>query len=411
MCQRTLTTIRRAASALVGITFHGRTALRTASVFALAALLLTMAPSAVALQLLLPRFTVDFTRLICVKETDDCLACFNSQDEPYVFFVVGNLVTGELVVKRTSVFSDVDTGESRDQTVRLWGPTGVATTFPNNNPDNLVILVLPMEHDDCDVNKLQAKLQSSLSSRFLTLRAQLGGITRSQLVTSLITTMAIQQQCSSTTTFGTRDLPLGNPLELRITASDVLSGTAVLKTLNFDDRSGGSEGFYQTVFRVQSSILTFQSVGTFELTPSAATFTRREDKRLGYEFTWTVPQGEVWRDLQTLDLRIGDEEDPLLWVRFTEADGSLALIDPATGEVDRSGSPDTHRRLQTRNATVHLAESQVVGSGPTGDSVTLELSLSFKPKAAGRTYPVEVRAVDDDGNEHDFEPAGTLTVE
>jgi hypothetical protein len=100
-----------------------------------------------------------------------------------------------------------------------------------------------------------------------------------------------------------------------------------------------------------------------------------------------------------------------LWVRFTDADGSLALIDPATGEVDRSGSPDTHGRLQTPNATVYMAESLVEGSGPTGQSVTLGLSLSFKPSAAGRTYPVEVRAVDDADNEHDFEPAGTLTVE
>jgi hypothetical protein len=385
-------------------TFHGRTALRITSVFAAAALL-TMASSAADFQFSSARFTIDFTGLTCVSTTREI-----SSDEPYVFLVVGNLVTGELVVKRTIVFGDVDTGESRAQTVRLWGPSGVASAFPGGNPDNLVILVSPGEHDDCDVERIHSRLQSSLQSRFLTLRAQLGGITRDTLVTQLATTMAIQQQCTVGCLFCDPDLAIARPQELRITARDLSNTGTVIKTLNHDGRDTGT-GFYTTFFKLQGSLLTFQSVGTWELTPSAATFAVRTDHRMGYEFTWTVPEGQVWRDLQTMDLRIGDEEDPLLWVRFNEADGSLAVIDAATGEVDHRGRPDTRRRLHTSKATVYLAESLVQGSGPTGNSVTLGLSLSFKRSAAGRTYPVEVRAVDDENNEHDFEPAGTLTIE
>src|SRR5207247_7527470 len=62
-------------------------------------------------------------------------------------------------------------------------------------------------------------------------------------------------------------------------------------------------------------------------------------------------------------------------------------------------------------ATVHLAETSVVGSGPKGPSVTLNLALSFKPQAAGRSYVVEVAATDDLGNQQGFAPAGSLTIE
>jgi hypothetical protein len=238
-------------------TFHGRTARRITNVFAAAALLLTMAFSAHAQLLSIPtttssKFTIDFTGLICDSTTKEV-----TSDEPYVFLVVGNLVTGQLVVSRTGEFGDVDTGESRAQTVRIWGPTGVASAFPNGNPENLVILVAPMEHDDCDVQSLHAKLQSSLQSRFLTLRAQLGGITRASLVTQLATTMAIQQQCSVGCLFCDRDQPIGRPEELHITSRNVSNTGTVVMTLNHDGRDTGN-GFYRTVFRVQGSTLTLQ---------------------------------------------------------------------------------------------------------------------------------------------------------
>jgi len=389
------------------LTTFRRTALRTAGILTVVViLLLTTMPSAVAQIFLSPKFTIDFTRLTCVSGTSESFS-----DEPYVLIAVGDLATGALFVKRTSVFGDVDQGESRDQTLRLWGPAGVAATLPLNNPDKLVILVGPMEHDDCNAESLRAKVEGSLRSRFLTLRSQ--GITRSSLVTQLTTTMAIQQQCSGDGIFSSRDMPIGRPKELRITAADVSaanSGATVVKTLSHDDRGGGSDGFYRTVFRVRSSQQTFDSVGTFELASAEAHFSVVRSPRQSYEFTWTVPAGQVWSDLDALDLRIGDEHDPVLWVRFNEADGTLALINPATGEVDPSGIADSQGRLQTPKAIVYLQESGVGSSGPTGQSVTLSLSLSFKPVVAGRAYLVEVRAVDDAGNEHDFEPAGTLTV-
>jgi hypothetical protein len=70
--------------------------------------------------------------------------------------------------------------------------------------------------------------------------------------------------------------------------------------------------------------------------------------------------------------------------------------------------------LQTPQSTLHLAESSVVASGPTSPTVTLNLALSFKPQAAGRTFVVEVAATDKDNEgvlPDFFEQVGTLTVE
>lgn len=82
-----------------------------------------------------------------------------------------------------------------------------------------------------------------------------------------------------------------------------------------------------------------------------------------------------------------------------------------TGKEGKGGKAGDNRKLQSKGATLYLADSSVVGSGPTGPSVTLNLALGFKPKAAGRTYAVEVLAADDTGQAHGFELAGSLTVD
>ena len=58
---------------------------------------------------------------------------------------------------------------------------------------------------------------------------------------------------------------------------------------------------------------------------------------------------------------------------------------------------------------MNVHDSSVQGSGPTGPSVTLTLDTSFKHRAAGRSYLVEVLATDSAGHEQ-IEAAGTLTV-
>jgi hypothetical protein len=155
-------------------------------------------------------------------------------------------------------------------------------------------------------------------------------------------------------------------------------------------------------------------VGHFELAPVAAIVRVREP--LNYELTWTVPEPLTWHDLQALQVRIRGNAGTVLWLRWDEASNTFAVFNEETGEFGhavRAGSP---RRLETRHATLDVAQSSVaavesvLGSGATSPSILLKLALSFKPSAIGGPYRVEVAAANDLGNEDPFMQAGTLTV-
>ena len=159
---------------------------------------------------------------------------------------------------------------------------------------------------------------------------------------------------------------------------------------------------------VVERIIAYDSTGSFELTPNDLEVAVHEQAL--YTFTWAVPEPLNWHDLKSIELRIHDDIETILWLRFDEATNTLSLVDENTGRSKKSFAPGSQNRLQTPEATLYLADSSVVGSGPTGPNVTLKLPLSFKPSAAGRTFKVEVRASDDEGNEPDFEQAGTLSI-
>jgi len=150
------------------------------------------------------------------------------------------------------------------------------------------------------------------------------------------------------------------------------------------------------------------NTGSFDLAPTDATVAVHD--RLDYAFSWTVPDPLNWHDLQLLELRIVDDEGTALWVGFDEAGNTFSLFDEAKGEFGTGAAPGSNILLETPQATLYLDETSVVASSPTAPTVTLNLSLSFNPLAAGRLFLVEVTASDDQGNKPDFEQAGTLTV-
>jgi hypothetical protein len=150
-------------------------------------------------------------------------------------------------------------------------------------------------------------------------------------------------------------------------------------------------------------------LGTFALTaPSAVEPGKQHTLRL----SWDHPVR--WRDLDTVELRIRDEEEAVLWVRahFDDATNTndLSISRGAAGHFGPAVTLPSHIRWPTPFATLHLGESAVEGSGPTGPTVTVTFSVSFTLRAAGRTYLVEVQATDDTGHVQSFEPAGTVTV-
>jgi hypothetical protein len=134
-------------------------------------------------------------------------------------------------------------------------------------------------------------------------------------------------------------------------------------------------------------------------------------EHVNYNFGWTVP-GPSWRVLDNLQLRISDEQGVALWVYFQQVAGSpgtFSLVHPQTGTLGPAFAPGSPNRLETDAAVLHLASSFV--DGPPGSQVGLTLDVSFKPRAAGRTYQVEVLAVDSAGQQQDFIVAGLLTIQ
>lgn len=155
-------------------------------------------------------------------------------------------------------------------------------------------------------------------------------------------------------------------------------------------------------------------VGDFELdTPEVSTDVHA---RVRYGITWTLPDPLNWHDLESLHLRILDDDGTILWLLWDEATNTFSVLNEATGRFGRAAAPGRPLRLQTPHATVYLAESSVgavngvLGNGPASPSVLITLTLGFKPSAAGRTYRVQLAATDDFGREDAFVDAGTLTV-
>jgi hypothetical protein len=166
--------------------------------------------------------------------------------------------------------------------------------------------------------------------------------------------------------------------------------------------------------------------GDFNLSPSYPTVASGEEQN--FLFKWTVHEGEVWRNLKTLEFRLRDDRSTALWVRWDEAANTFQLCRKTSeggrgdGEDDGHGPagdvvcgrelpPGSDATFETPFARLDLAESSVEGSGPDGRSVTLNLAVSFKPSAAAHTFTVELASDDDLGGQDDFFEAGSVTVQ
>lgn len=181
------------------------------------------------------------------------------------------------------------------------------------------------------------------------------------------------------------------------------------------------------------------SIGGFDLSPDDARV--QVGEMLNYNVDWTVPAHQVWRNLKTIDFRLRGAHGTLLWLRWDEASNKFSLCskggggNTGHGHIGDSGHDDDDGNgrgahgaaskvvcspgelpgamavLVTPFARLHLADTAVIGSGPTGQVVTLKLALSLREKTAGHHYRVELAATDDFGNQDPFVRASTLHVE
>jgi hypothetical protein len=86
-----------------------------------------------------PSYGLNFYRLQCITETGKTRL---GSDEPYVLILTADLSTGEIKGRVTQVFSDVDSGESRNHTIRLWPLQHGRTKL-----SNMIFLVAILEND------------------------------------------------------------------------------------------------------------------------------------------------------------------------------------------------------------------------------------------------------------------------
>jgi NHL repeat len=173
---------------------------------------------------------------------------------------------------------------------------------------------------------------------------------------------------------------------------------------------------------LQFNIGTFNT-GGFDLTPDNAA--PAPGDTVLYSIVWTVPEGAVWRDLRTIDFRIRDKKKTALWLRWDETTDLFTLLNtPKNGKkgdeevvnairshgIVVGDLPGSNVVLEGARAELDLAESSVVGSGPTGKTVTLNLAVRFLDKAEGRSFELELAATDDFLNEDEFIQAGKVEV-
>lgn len=146
-------------------------------------------------------------------------------------------------------------------------------------------------------------------------------------------------------------------------------------------------------------------VGTFELTPARADLAVGDEHAVA--LTWTHPR--AWREMDSIELRLVDDDGAFLWLRFDERAGTLRLLEPRSGRFGRAVVPG-HGWHGSPWAMLRAERTRVIGGSTGARSVTLELALRFLPPARGRTYRVELLATDDAGHAQGFVPAGEWRI-
>lgn len=91
-------------------------------------------------------YGLNFYRLQCITETGKTRL---GSDEPYVLILTADLSTGLIQQRLNQVFSDVDSGESRNHTIRLW-----PLTYDRTRLSNMIFLVAILENDRSNTNNI-----------------------------------------------------------------------------------------------------------------------------------------------------------------------------------------------------------------------------------------------------------------
>ena len=151
------------------------------------------------------------------------------------------------------------------------------------------------------------------------------------------------------------------------------------------------------------------AVGFGEGVPFAANAQVRNE--MIYGVRWTVPDPQNWHSLSMLDIRLINDAGEILRVRWDEATNTFSEFNPQTETFGPPFQPGSGVRFEGSDVALLLDDTQVIGSGPSGPSVLLNLALRFKAGAGGSTFAVEVKAADDQGGVQGWDEIGGISVQ
>jgi hypothetical protein len=106
------------------------------------------------------RYTIKATRFRCIDRASDSI--FGPSNEPY--WVFGSTDGDKAKATRSSVFGDVDSGESRNFSATdgiMWGLNGAAQALPDGEVGALISL---WEHDEGDPKKIQEGVAAAFAA-------------------------------------------------------------------------------------------------------------------------------------------------------------------------------------------------------------------------------------------------------
>jgi len=132
-------------------------------------------------------------------------------------------------------------------------------------------------------------------------------------------------------------------------------------------------------------------------------------------FTTTCSDPDGWHDIATIDFKIAKSDAqgngvPIpLWVQFNENANLIRFYD-SDSQTWQQGEPGTNVVLSSRFADLHLAQTSVLGSGPTGSSVQITWSIVFKDAAIMNNYKQYLKITDDGGLTTGFDKVGSWSV-
>jgi hypothetical protein len=215
---------------------------RSAGAFSL--LLAMAAASPAAAQ----NFFIEFNRLQCVEETD--WDGGTASDEPYVIFAVVRVsgISSSVIVSKSSVFSGVDTGETRGEVRTLWGFDGTAQPI---NLGQLIVLAEVMENDGSSAAEVRTTVQAGMTANLFAYVA--AGLTFAQIRANLA--RDLHNLCGTAAMAsapGNPDDRIASAREMVWTADDLATaagGTPVERELRF--RDSGQDATYDLRFKLR----------------------------------------------------------------------------------------------------------------------------------------------------------------